>query len=87
MDAIKISVFLLPQKSVLPQINLTENDMEKDPAYQRVLRQIEKGVLEASRRKKRKCDISVDVETNKIPPLRKLLEKKGYNVFVQGVYV
>ncbi len=87
MDPMKINVFILPQKSVLPQINLTESDMEKDPVYPRILRQIEKGLREASLRKSRKCDISIDVETHKIPPLRKLLEKKGYYVFVQGVYV
>ena len=87
MDTMKINIFLLPQKSVLPQINLTESDMEKDPVYPRILRQIEKGVQEATRRRQKKCDISADVETHKIPPLRKLLEKKGYNVFVQGVYV
>ncbi len=87
MDVIKINVFLLPQKSTLPQINLTESDMEKDPVYPKILRQIEKNLKEASLRKQRKCDVSVDVETHKIPPLRKLLEKKGYYVFVQGVYV
>lgn len=87
MDAIKINVFLLPQKSALPQINYTEADMEKDPAYPRIIRIIDKNLQDASRRKQKKCDVSVDVETHKIQPLRKLLEKKGYNVFVQGVYV
>ncbi|MBI4176761.1 MAG: hypothetical protein HY516_00175 [Candidatus Aenigmarchaeota archaeon] len=87
MDAIKVSVFLLPQKSALPQINLTESDMEKDPAYHRIVRRIEKDVAGASGRRQKKCDISIDVETHKIPPLRRLLEKKGYSVFVQGVYV
>ena len=83
----KINVFILPQKSVLPQMNYTESDMEKDPAYQRILRTVEKNSQDASRRKLKKCDISVDVETHKIPAVKKLLEKKGYNVFVQGVYV
>lgn len=84
---LKVNVFVLPQRSALPQINYTEADMEKDPAYPRILRIIDKNLQDASRRKQKKCDISVDVETHKIPPLRKLLEKKGYNVFVQGVYV
>ncbi len=81
------NIFILPQKSVLPQMNYTESDMEKDPAYQRIIRIIEKNLFDASRRKLKKCDISVDAETHKIPALKRLLEKKGYNVFVQGVYV
>ncbi len=83
----KTNIFILPQKSVLPHMNYTESDMEKDPAYQRILRIIEKNLQDVSKRKQKKCDISVDVETHKIPTLKRLLEKKGHSVFVQGVYV
>ncbi|MBI3413508.1 MAG: hypothetical protein HY051_05520 [Candidatus Aenigmarchaeota archaeon] len=86
MGPVKVNVFLLPQKSVSPQINYTEVDMEKDPVYQKIARIIERSLQDASRRKQKKCDISIDVETHKIPPLRKLLERKGYSIFVQGVY-
>lgn len=83
----RINVFILPLKSVSPQINYSEDDIEKDPSYARLLRLIERDVENAKTRKARKCDISIDVERHKIPAVKKLLEKKGYSVFVQGVYV
>ena len=84
---LKVNVFVLPQKSVSPQIIYTEGDAEKDTSYTRTLNIITRAIGLAERRKVKKCDISVDVERHKIPALKKLLERKGYNVFVHGVYV
>ncbi len=83
----KVNVFVLPQKSVSPQVIYTEADAEKDTSYTRILNIITRAMGLAERRKVKKCDISIDVERHKIPALKKLLEKKGYSVFVQGVYV
>ncbi len=84
---LKVNIFILPQKSVSPQIIYTESDAERDASYNRLLKIILKDIGLAGKRKSKKCDISIDAERHKIPALKKLLEKKGYNVFVQGVYV
>ena len=84
---LKVNVFILPQKSVSPQVVYTEADAEKDASYARMLKIIARGVELAERKKSKKCDISIDAERHKIPALKKLLERKGYSVFVQGVYV
>ncbi len=84
---LKVNVFILPQKSVSPQVIYTEADAEKDASYARILKIISRNTELAERKRGKKCDISIDVERHKIPALKKLLERKGYNVFVQGVYV
>lgn len=84
---LKVNVFVLPQKSVSPQVIYTEADAEKDTSYTRILNIISRATESAEKRKVKKCDVSIDVERHKIPALKRLLEKKGYNVFVQGVYV
>ncbi len=84
---LRINVFILPMKPVSPDINYSEEDVENDPSYARLLRLIERNVADAKSRNAKKCDISIDVERPKIPAVKKLLGKKGYNVFVQGVYV
>ncbi|MBI1971922.1 MAG: hypothetical protein HYS53_01335 [Candidatus Aenigmarchaeota archaeon] len=87
MEELKISIFLLPQKSVSPQINYSETDVENDPSYLRILKFVGRRVEESKKMKLKKCDISVDVENQKVSAVRRLLEKRGYSVFIQGVYV
>lgn len=88
MPEVKINVFIVPmQRSQLPNINYDEADVEKDPAFQRILSSISRAVKEAEARRKTRCDVSVEVERQKIRATAKLLERKGYAVFVQGVFV
>lgn len=86
MAGVQVSVFLIPKEwSSLPNVIFDESDMEKDSGYPRILDKIDKAVQEATMRKKSKCDVSIEIERQKITALTKLLQKKGYKVFVQGV--
>ncbi len=86
MADIQVSVFLIPKEwSSLPDVTFDEADMEKDQGYPRILDKINKVVQEATMRKKSRCDVSIEAERQKITALTKLLQKKGYKVFVQGV--
>lgn len=86
MADIQVSVFLIPKEwSSLPDVTFDEADMVKDQEYPRILDKINKVVQEAAMRKKSRCDVSIEAERQKITALTKLLQKKGYKVFVQGV--
>lgn len=85
MPDIAVSVFLIPKEWSSPNITFDESDMEKDSGYPRILDKINKAAQDAANRKRSRCDVSVEVERQKITALTKLLQKKGYKVFVQGV--
>jgi hypothetical protein len=86
MADMTVSVFLIPKEwSSLPNMAFDEADMEKDSGYPRILEKISKAAQEATVRKRTKCDVSIEVERQKITALTRLLEKKGHKVFVQGV--